>query len=292
MNRDLLEIYKKMHEKSLQITKYIKNVVKENESAIKIAEKIERNILEEFDLAFPVNISINEKTAHYSPSLFEDYLIPEKSVVKIDYGIMKDGFILDRAFTISFDEKYQEIIELNERIFEMLDEIIKVGLEIKELGKSIEEFVDKHKKNHKIKIIENLSGHFLGRFILHKGTIPNTKNNYQGRLKEGDIFAIEPFLSLGRGRVEDDKNFCSIYLLKDGNIRNPIARELINKIPFKTLPFIDRWIEMDKNKLKLAINLLMKENKLHCFYGLKDNNITTQTEYTYLITEDEVLRLG
>ena len=49
--------------------------------------------------AFPVNISINEIAAHYTPSHTDERVIETVYLVKIDIGNQRDGYIGDMAFT-------------------------------------------------------------------------------------------------------------------------------------------------------------------------------------------------
>ena len=73
---------------------------------IDIAEKIENKIIELGGKpAFPVNTSINEVAAHYTP-YFDDKSIAH-GLIKIDFGVHVDGWAADNA--ISFDlENSQE----------------------------------------------------------------------------------------------------------------------------------------------------------------------------------------
>src|SRR3989344_8243288 len=51
------------------------------------------------ELAFPVNISINDIAAHYTP-MQEGELFKDGDVVKLDLGVHVEGYIADTACTV------------------------------------------------------------------------------------------------------------------------------------------------------------------------------------------------
>lgn len=65
----------------------------------------------EAGLAFPTGCSINHCAAHYTPNAGDNTILGESDVVKIDYGVHVNGRIIDCAFTITFDHKFDPLIE-------------------------------------------------------------------------------------------------------------------------------------------------------------------------------------
>jgi methionine aminopeptidase len=61
--------------------------------------------------AFPVNLSINEIAAHYTPSYGDESVA--HGLIKIDIGISVDGYIADTAFSVDLenDETNKKLIE-------------------------------------------------------------------------------------------------------------------------------------------------------------------------------------
>ena len=52
-------------------------------------------------------------------------------------------------------------------------------------------------KNRGFKPIQNLTGHSVGRYLIHAGTsIPNVHQVTFGKLRAGEIYAIEPFVTV------------------------------------------------------------------------------------------------
>ena len=67
---------------------------------LELAEAIEDFIIKNGARpAFPVNISINELAAHYTPAPDEKRTIQPGDLVKIDIGVEVEGYIGDLAFT-------------------------------------------------------------------------------------------------------------------------------------------------------------------------------------------------
>lgn len=62
-------------------------------------------------LGFPPGFSVNDVVAHYTPNPgFKDVLISEGDVLKIDFGVHIGGWIVDSAFTMSWDPVYDELL--------------------------------------------------------------------------------------------------------------------------------------------------------------------------------------
>ena len=73
---------------------------------LEVADSIESFILKNGgELAFPVNIAVNEIAAHYSPVHNDKLLFKDGDMVKLDVGSHVDGFIADTAVTIEVDSK-------------------------------------------------------------------------------------------------------------------------------------------------------------------------------------------
>lgn len=62
-------------------------------------------------LAFPSGFSVNDVVAHYTPNPgFKDVLLSEGDVLKIDFGVHIGGWIVDSAFTMSWDPVYDDLL--------------------------------------------------------------------------------------------------------------------------------------------------------------------------------------
>ena len=80
-----------------------------------VAEKIEKMIRDRgAEPAFPVNISINDVAAHYTPMNKDEIKIKKGDVVKVDIGTHVDGYVGDTAYTISLDKKHEKLVEASQ----------------------------------------------------------------------------------------------------------------------------------------------------------------------------------
>jgi len=114
-------------------------MVKEGVKYLDVAEKIEGLIGSEVGLSFPVNISVNEVAAHYTPSPDDALRFKKGDVVKVDAGSHVNGYIGDSAITVEVgDSRHEHIIKASEEALEEAIEIVKEGVSISEIGQKIE----------------------------------------------------------------------------------------------------------------------------------------------------------
>lgn len=191
--------------------------------------------------AFPVNISIDNEAAHRTAYIDDVGTVPEESVVKIDIGVHVDGYIADTAITISFTDKYRDLVEATREALDKALKAIKPGIRASDIGSVIERVI----KSRGFKPVRNLSGHSLAEYTIHAGeTIPNYRDPLNfNRLTPGVAYAIEPFASTGRGIVHEEKRI-SIYSIKRYTKCEELPEDQIIKEVFKkvrTLPFSERW---------------------------------------------------
>lgn len=184
--------------------------------------------------AFPPQMALNEVAAHFLPMPGEDIIFTDQ-VVKLDVGICVNGAIGDCAVTIDLSGKYQKLIEAAEAALLAAEQIIKVGLPIREIGKVIAATIG----SYGFTSIKNLSGHGLGPYKIHTApSIPNYEDKSTGLIKPGMTFAIEPFATNGRGYIyESGKPAIFAYVRPKPGL-SPIAHKLLVQIKtFTGLPF-------------------------------------------------------
>ena len=273
-----------------QVKKFAKSIIKPNMLLLEIAEKIENKIIElGAKPAFPVNLSINELAAHYTPSYNDE--TKAEGLLKVDLGVQIDGFIADTAFSIDLEnnKENKKLIEASNSALKKALQKIKKGISLGEIGKIIQETIEAEGFSP----IINLSGHEMKEYELHAGlTIPNIDNKMPDKIIKG-LYAIEPFATHGSGRVVEGKS-SGIYLLQDDrNVRNPEARKILNFIieEYKTLPFCSRWI-VKKFGIKslFALRQLEENGNLHQYSHLVEVSKAkvSQAEDTVLI-DDEII---
>jgi methionyl aminopeptidase len=226
------------------------------QTCLEIAVKIEDEIARKGGQpAFPTGIGINGITAHYAPQEGDERRITEEDIVKIDYGVHFDGYIADTAVTVSESPKYQLLMETTKRALDAAINVVKRDPRAGEIGRAIE--ATAHQEG--FKTISNLSGHTLEQYTVHAGkSIPNLYAPNQPTLKRDDVFAIEPFLTLGTaaGYVVDDPNdtrvtIYSLIMRKRTGVKE--LDDLVDNIwnRRKSLPFTPRWFTKEFGRERL-----------------------------------------
>jgi methionyl aminopeptidase len=237
---------------------------------LEVADKIEDEIYKnDCELAFPVNMSLDQIAAHYSPIIDDTLIIPEKGLLKIDCGAHYDGFVADSAITINLDEdpQLQNFIEAAKEALEAAISIFHPGVRLYELGEQIEKKVNKYGLNP----IKNLGGHELKQFNLHAGPfIPNYKEKAHNlKLTTGVAFACEPFTTSGVGLVKNGKQSYIYRFIKKAKKNIPYEElAYMNKIETSTkrLPFSPRLLDkkelIPKNKIQRTIDYFLRKKVL------------------------------
>lgn len=280
-----IESYRKAGKIAEEVVAYAREIIKPGVLMLDIAEKIEEKIKElGGEVAFPVNLSLNEIAAHYTPSS-DDKTLAE-GLLNVDIGVAIDGYIADVAFSLDLaDGEFEEMIKLNEEALENVLKKLKPDSKVKEVGDAIQEKV----KDTGYSVIKNLSGHSLDKDKIHAGlTISNYENDNEKPLT--GAFAIEPFLTTGQGVVYEGKDSEIFMLEEEKQVRDNEARKLMKfvKENYKTRPFCKRWLVKEGfNKLDFILKMLVKQNVLHNFPVLieKSKKPVSQAEHSVLITD-------
>ncbi len=282
--------YRKAGEITKVVKKEVKPLLKEGTKVLDIAEFVENRIKSlGGELAFPCNISINEIAAHYSPPIYDETVLHNGDYVKVDMGAHINGYIADTAFTVKIDKEKDDMIKASEEALENAISMIKAGVNTSDIGAKIEETI----KSYGFKPIENLNGHRLAQNDLHADvTIPNIATDEGYILKDGEVFAIEPFSTNGAGRViDEDKVFIFKYLM-NRPIRLGLARKVLADIRrnYPDLPFAERWLskKFPGRKLDFALKTLMRNGIIYNYNVLRDEKrgYITQKEHTVIIRKD------
>lgn len=270
----------------------IKRFVKEGMPIIEVCEKAEKLIREKGGKpAFPCNVSINEVAAHYTSPPNDDKKIPENSIVKVDIGAHVDGYVTDTAVTINFNPEYEGLTETAEKALKTAIENIRPNASTSKIGALIENTI----KSRGFKPISNLTGHQVGRYLVHAGvSIPNISHVSFSKIKLGEAYAIEPFVTLPEavGRVEDSSEVTIFRYLKSKPTKNPYAKQLLKHIEsnFRTLPFAERWLNsiMPKQHRQEALKELLSSKAIMGYPVFVEisRKPVAQAEHTVLVTEE------
>ncbi|MFX1394185.1 MAG: type II methionyl aminopeptidase [Promethearchaeota archaeon] len=290
-----IESLRKAGKISKEVKDFIKPLIKVETKGLDIINTTEQKIIELGGKpAFPVNLSINNIAAHYTAPIRDDGLtINDGDIVKLDIGVHIEGYIVDTAFTVSFndDKSLENIIQATEVAVEAAKMMAKPGINTRAIGKKIESIV----KGFKFNPIKELGGHQIERWTVHgKKALPELGNQSGDIMEEGDVFGVEIFASTGEGSIHLTNN-SFIYELNPYTGRVPLRRKVSKQIlgfvnkNYKTLPFAERWVAKEfRMGVAFGIQELVKQNKLQAHYVLAENKgeYVAQSEETIIITED------
>jgi len=207
-------------------------------------------------------------------------------VVKLDLGVHVNGAVTDTAVTVELGgDKFKDLIKCSEEALDKALEAAKPGVEIGKIGRIIQETI----QEKGFSPIINLSGHRVDLYEVHaKPSIPNYDNGDSTKLEEGQVFAIEPFVTTGEGKVTEGKLSGIFELVNDKNIRDANARKVLEfiKEEYDRLPFSERWlIKKFGNIAKLALLLLEREGIIKQFSTLPEisKGQVAQSERTFIV---------
>jgi methionyl aminopeptidase len=149
---------------------------------------------------FPGNIciSLNDEIVH---GIGSQRRIQYGDIVKLDIGVVQDGWVGDTATTIPVgmvDNRVDQLMRVTEKA---LANAIKVVIEGARLGDVCAEIEDEAVK-HGFSVVREFVGHGVGRKLHEEPQIPNYGKRGSGpKLKAGMTLAIEPMINMGTAAV-------------------------------------------------------------------------------------------
>jgi methionyl aminopeptidase len=296
-----------------QVRKFLQPHLKPGIKLVDIAKLIEMKTIELSNqtksinkgIGFPVGLALNNCAAHYHPSSSDNTVFSKDDIIKIDYGTEVNGFIIDSAFTVCFNDKFDPLMRAVKEATETGITNAGIDVDIGDWAISIQEVMESHEiildgKTYPIKAISNLGGHNITRGIIHGGTfLPCVSMKHKlppnYRFKEG-VYAIETFGSTGTSETVSQDNLCTLYRLNQDKLNqmNTIKLDSTKKLcqrikgAFDTLPFCDRYIELfNINNFKSHLNILTNSNFINAYPPLYTNegSYTAQYEHTIYLNE-------
>ena len=155
---------------------------------------------------FPGNIciSLNDEVVH---GIGSHRKIQYGDIVKLDIGVVEDGWVGDTATTVPvgmIDGRTEELLKVTETA---LGRAIATAHEGARLGDVCAE-IEAEAKAHRFSVVREFVGHGVGRKLHEEPQIPNYGTRGSGpRLKAGMTLAIEPMINSG---------VAAVRLLEDG----------------------------------------------------------------------------
>lgn len=290
MDEKTLDNYRKAGAGAARARDFGASLVKDGASILDAANRIEQKISElGAKMAFPVNISINDTAAHFTPAHEDSALTFRRGdIVKIDVGAHVDGCIGDTASTIECGANdWVRLIQASRDALALAVEGMRPGVNLGSLGGEIEKKIN----SFGYEPIKNLTGHSMGPYNLHAGlSIPNVRTLTLESVRPGDAVAIEPFATNGAGKVKNGE-FGNIYrFVRDRPVHDDGQKKLFGRIKadFGTLPFAERWCAGIVPDTSKALRKLVLMGAIMAYPVLKEarGGVISQAEHTVIITAD------
>lgn len=149
---------------------------------------------------FPGNIciSVNEEVVH---GIGGARRIQYGDIVKLDIGVIKNGWVGDTATTVPvgiIDEKTSRLLRVTEDVLELAITFARAGRRLGDLCATIEQEVVANGYS----VVREFVGHGVGRSLHEEPQVPNYGKKGDGpKLKAGMTIAIEPMVNLGGSAV-------------------------------------------------------------------------------------------
>ncbi len=144
-------------------------------------------------------ISVNEEVVH---GIGGSRRIQYGDVVKLDVGILLNGWVTDTATTVAVGEIKPEVAKMLQASEESLTAGIaeaRDGNRVHDISAAIEQYVSKRGYS----VVREFVGHGVGRQLHEEPQVPNYGRAGTGpNLKAGMIICIEPMVNLGRPEVK------------------------------------------------------------------------------------------
>jgi methionyl aminopeptidase len=146
-------------------------------------------------------------------------------VVKLDIGIIQDGWIGDNATTVPvgiIDERTDELLRATENA---LARAISVAHESRRVGDICAEIEDEARRCG-FSVVREFVGHGVGRKMHEEPQIPNYGKRGSGpKLKAGMTLAIEPMINIGTSDVrllDDGWTVCTADSLPSAHFEHTV----------------------------------------------------------------------
>ncbi len=150
---------------------------------------------------FPASvcISLNEEVVHGIPG---DRVIKNGDIVKVDFGLIYQGYYGDAAFT----KIVGKVADSTKKLVEITKESLAKGIEaavdgnrIGDIGFAVQTFVE----NSNFNVVRAFVGHGIGRALHEEPQVPNYGKPKSGHIiKKGLVIAIEPMVNEGTYEVD------------------------------------------------------------------------------------------
>ena len=143
------EALRKAAECHRQVRRHAQSFIKPGMKMMDICNEIEntnRRLIEankiEAGIAFPTGCSINHVAAHYTPNPGDIRILEQDDVCKIDFGTHVRGLLVDCAFTVSFNPKFDNLLKAVKEATNTGIREAGIDARLNEIGEAIQETME------------------------------------------------------------------------------------------------------------------------------------------------------
>jgi len=315
-----IDTYRTVGKIHREIQDEIKKYVNPGTKLIDIAKFVESQIrdreLNQLNdgIAFPVGLSLNNVAAHYTPNNNSLEVYRAEDILKVDFGVHIEGCIVDGAISITHNPELKKLVDISIKTTELAIQNSGPNKSLSNIGKIIEDYIMEHdvminSKMYNVKSFRDLCGHQISQYKIHSGkAVPNINVIYPYQMKMGEIYAIEPFLTTGRGKhfynnnynmvnhfMFDYKKYKDLESAKKHGFSQGLKQSDINFLEylyynFRTLAFCPRWIESSYESNNKQFRNLIKKGIITDYPPICDckGSYVAQHEKTIYITDNGV----
>lgn len=235
--------------------------------------------------AFPAQISMNHIAAHYCSPPGDELLFQAGDVAKLDVGAHVDGYVGDSAGSVDLGG-HSMLVEASRQALKSAIQAIKPGAPISEVGHAVNAAIT----GMGYKPVANLTGHAVGIYQVHgEPQIPNVPERNRNVFLKGQVLAVEPFATTGKGVVRE-RGQPEIFSVRGRlKMKKGMDEEVIEAIvAFNGLPFARRNLaeRLPLERVNPTLAQLLKRGALHAYPPL------TETEGVHISQAEHTIYIG
>ncbi len=168
--------------------------------------------------------SVNDVVVHGTPN---NYRLEFGDVLKLDFGVIYDGWYADAAWTVGIGKisaRAQKLIKVTEKALYAGIKQAKSGNHLGDIGWAI----NKEVSGYGFKVVDGLTGHGIGRQLHEDPSVFNEGERGTGiLLKPGMVLAIEPMVSIGTAKIIQNKD--DSFAIADGSLSAHFEHTIVIK---------------------------------------------------------------
>ncbi|KAG8072491.1 hypothetical protein GUJ93_ZPchr0006g46016 [Zizania palustris] len=144
---------------------------------------------------FPKSVctSVNECICHGIP---DSRPLEDGDIINIDVTVYLNGYHGDTSSTFlcgDVDDEAKKLVQVTRECLDKAISICAPGVEIKHIGRTIQDHADKFK----FRVVRQFVGHGVGEVFHAEPAVLHFRNNERGRMTLNQTFTIEPMLTVG-----------------------------------------------------------------------------------------------